>query len=238
MTFITMNKIQFYRIMPIIILILGVALFFALGWYHYLSLETIKNNYQRLIHLTSNNYITSCFIFSVTYMLIVAFSIPGASVMTLAGGFLFGIYIGSILVVFSATIGAIIVYLAVKSALGNILKNKAKGNIEKMRNGFEKNAFNYLLSIRLIPVFPFFIINIVCGVLSIKFKDFCLATLIGIIPGSVIYVWVGTGFGYALQQGRELRLGIIFEPQFIMPIMALAVLSLIPTFYKKLKKDA
>ena len=228
-----MNKNKLFKSIPIFVLILGIIIFFALGGHHYLSLEVIKNNYQNLVDFTAANFITSCLIFSIAYILVVAFSIPGASVMTLVGGFLFGVYVGSVLVVLSATIGAVIVYLAVKSALGDILKNKAKGNIEKMRNGFENDAFNYLLSIRLVPIFPFFIINIACGMLGVRLKDFFLATLIGIIPGSVIYVWVGTGLGFALKQGEDLNLGIIFQPQFIVPIIALALLSLVPIIYKK-----
>ena len=228
-----MNKNKFFKLLPIIVLILGIVIFFASGGHHYLSLEVIKNNYQSLIDFTTDNFITSCLIFSIAYILVVAFSIPGASVMTLVGGFLFGVYVGSVLVVFSATIGAVIVYLAVKSALGEILKNKAKGNIEKMRNGFENDAFNYLLSIRLVPIFPFFIINIACGMLGVKLRDFFWATFLGIIPGSVIYVWVGTGLGFALKQGEDLNLGIIFQPQFIVPIIALALLSLVPIIYKK-----
>ena len=230
-----MNKNKFFKLLPIIVLLLGIVVFFALGGHHYLSLEVIKNNYQNLVDFTKDNFVTSCLIFSVAYILIVAFSIPGASVMTLLGGFLFGVYVGSILVVFSATIGAVIVYLAVKSALGEVLKSKAKGNIEKMRNGFENDAFNYLLSIRLVPIFPFFIINIACGMLGVKFRDFFWATFLGIIPGSIIYVWVGTGLGFALKQGEDLNLGIIFQPQFIVPIIALALLSLAPIFYKKYK---
>ena len=230
-----MNKNKFFKLLPIIVLILGIVAFFALGGHHYLSLEVIKNNYQSLVDFTADNFVTSCLIFSIAYILVVAFSIPGASVMTLVGGFLFGVYVGSVLVVFSATTGAVIVYLAVKSALGEILKSKAKGNIEKMRNGFENDAFNYLLSIRLVPIFPFFIINIACGMLGVKFRDFFWATLIGIIPGSVIYVWVGTGLGFALKQGEDLNLGIIFQPQFIVPIIALALLSLVPIIYKKYK---
>ena len=228
-----MKNSKFYKFLPIVILVLGIVVFFALGGHHYLSLEVIKNNYQSLVDFTNDNFITGCLIFSIVYILVVAFSIPGASVMTLVGGFLFGVYVGSVLVVLSATIGAVIVYLAVKSAIGDILKSKAKGNIEKMRNGFENDAFNYLLSIRLIPIFPFFIINIACGMLGVKLKDFFLATLIGIIPGSVIYVWVGTGLGFALKQGEDLNLGIIFQPQFILPIIALALLSLVPIIYKK-----
>ncbi|MFC4893120.1 TVP38/TMEM64 family protein [Pseudofrancisella aestuarii] len=226
-----------YKSIPIIILVIGLIVFFILGGYKYLTLETLKQNYENLLKFTSQNLILSSMIYSICYILVVAFSIPGAAVMTLLGGFLFGIVFGSILVVSSATIGAVILFLAVKTSFGEMLKDKAKGSVEKMRKGFSDNAFNYLLVLRLVPIFPFFVINIACGVLNIKLKDFFFGTLLGIIPGSVIYVWVGTGLGYAIKQGQELNLGIIFQKEFILPILALALLSLIPVIKKKLTRD-
>lgn len=158
--------------------------------------------------------------------------------MTLLGGLLFGLLLGSFVVVVAATVWASVVFFAVKTALGDSLKTKAKGGIEKMRRGFERDVFNYLLLLRLIPIFPFFIINIAAGMFGVKFRDFFWATLLGIIPGSVVYVWVGTSFAYAIQQGDEINLGIILEPQFIVPIVALAILSVVPVFIKKFNKKA
>lgn len=225
-----------YKFIPIIILIIGIVIFFSLGGQNYLSLNALKENYQNLLAYTADHFFVASFVFVVVYILVVAFSIPGATVMTLIGGFLFGVLLGSVLVVSAATFGACLVYFAVTTAFGKVLKAKAGGNIEKMRAGFEKDAFNYLLVLRLIPIFPFFAINIAAGVLDIKFKDFFWATLLGIIPGSAIYVWVGTSLGFVLKQGKDINLGIIFAPQFILPISALAALSLFPIFTKNLKK--
>ncbi|RUS69084.1 hypothetical protein EGW08_023157, partial [Elysia chlorotica] len=97
------------------------------------------------------------------------------------------------------------------------------------------NAFNYLMVLRLVPIFPFFAINIACGALEVRLSTYFWATLIGMIPGTLIYTWVGTGLGFAINQGKDLNLGIIFEPQFIYPIIGLAILSIIPTLYKKIK---
>lgn len=229
-----MNKLKRYS--PLIILIVGLIMFFALDGQHYLSMQMIQSNYQALLDFTHTYFWLSTLIFMLAYIIIVAFSIPGATIMTLLGGFLFGIFPGSIWVVLSATIGASLVFLAVKTAFGETLRQKAGGSIEKLRKGFEENAFNYLLTLRLIPVFPFFVINIACGVLGVRLKAFFWGTLLGIIPGSVIYVWVGTGLGYALQQGSELNMGIIFQPQFILPIIALALLSLVPVIRQKISK--
>jgi uncharacterized membrane protein YdjX (TVP38/TMEM64 family) len=225
-----------YKFLPIIVLLLGIILFFSFGGQNYLSLNALKENYQSLLDYTASHFLLASLIFVLAYVLVVAFSIPGATVMTLLGGFLFGTLFGSILVVLSATFGACLVYFAVTTAFGESLRSKAGGSIEKVRAGLEKDAFNYLLVLRLIPIFPFFVINIAAGVLDIKFKDFFWATLLGIIPGSAIYVWVGTSLGFVLKQGGDINLGIIFAPQFILPIVALALLSLFPIFMKKFKK--
>jgi uncharacterized membrane protein YdjX (TVP38/TMEM64 family) len=228
-----MNKLKKY--LPIIMLIIGLILFFAFGGQKYLSLAMIKQHYESLIIWTNNHFWISSLIFISGYAIVVAFSIPGAAIMTLLGGFLFGVFPGVIWVVVGATIGACLVFLAVKTAFGETLKSKASGSIEKLRDGFEHNAFNYLLTLRLIPIFPFFLINIACGAIGIRLSTFFWATLLGIIPGSLIYTWVGTGLGFALQQGKELNMGVIFEPQFILPIVGLAILSLTPIIYKKIK---
>ena len=228
-----MSKFKSY--IPILILILGLIIFFALGGQRYLSLAAIKQHYQDLINWTNSYFWLSSLVFIIIYILVVVFSIPGATIMTLLGGFLFGLFPGVIWVNLGATIGACLLFLAVKTAFGKTLKAKAKGSIEKLRKGFENDAFNYLLILRLIPLFPFFAINIACGAIGIRLSTFFWATLLGIIPGSLIYTWVGTGLGFVLRQGKELDMGIIFAPQFILPIIALAILSLVPVIYKKIK---
>lgn len=223
------------RLFPIIILIIGFIIFFVLGGERYLSLETLTIHYQNLQAFTQQHYLLSVFIFMLSYIIIVAFSIPGATIMTLLGGFLFGVFFGSIWTVLAATMGATITYLAVRMAFAENLKHKASGSIAKMRDGFQQNEFNYLLFLRLLPIFPFFIINIAAGVLGVSLRHFFAGTLLGIIPGTFIYAWVGNGLGFALEQGHTLNLKVIFSPQILLPICALALLSLVPIIYKKLK---
>ncbi|GMN89265.1 TVP38/TMEM64 family protein [Francisella sciaenopsi] len=230
-----MANSKFYKFFPIAVLIIGIISFFSFGGQQYLSLEALKNNYQTILDFANQHFLACVLVFSVAYIVVVALSIPGATIMTLLGGLLFGLVLGSIIVVLAATLGASVVFIAVRIALGDSLKNKAKGSIEKMRRGFEKDVFNYLLILRLIPIFPFFIINIAAGMFGVKFRDFFWATLLGIIPGSVVYVWVGTSFAYVIQQGADINLGIILEPQFILPLIALAVLSIVPVIIKKRK---
>lgn len=166
------------------------------------------------------------------YILAVAASIPGAVFLTLAGGFLFGVLWGVLLVVISATLGATLLFFAVRTALGEWLAKKASGWISRMRQGFQHNAFSYLLTLRLIPLFPFWVVNIVPALLSVSAKTFISATFIGIIPGSTVYVLVGNGLSQVFASNQTPNLGIIFEPKVLGPLLALAALSLIPALYQ------
>lgn len=231
-----MTNSKFYKFLPIAVLIIGIVVFFSLGGQKYLSLDALKENYQQILTFTNHHFIVGISIFAIAYIVVVAFSIPGATIMTLLGGLLFGLLLGTFVVVVSATIGACIVFFAVRTALGEALQSKAKGSIEKMRLGFENDAFNYLMVLRLIPIFPFFVINIAAGMLSVKFRDFFWATFLGIIPGSAVYVWMGTSLGYAIKKGDDINLRIILDHQFILPIIALAILSIVPVFIKKFNK--
>lgn len=229
-----MNQ-QLKRWFPLLVLIVGLVLFFALGGTKYLSFPMLSHHYKSLSTYTVNHYFISALIFVSIYILIAAFSIPGATIMTLFGGFLFDAFFGTVWVIIGATIGATITFLAVKTAFGDVLKNKAGSTIHKMQAGFSENEFNYLLFLRLLPIFPFFIINIAAGVLGVRLRTFFIGTLIGIIPGSFTYAWVGSGLGYALSKGKKIDMGIIFEPRVLFPILVLAALSVIPVIYKKIK---
>ncbi|MFT6834842.1 MAG: putative membrane protein YdjX (TVP38/TMEM64 family) [Francisellaceae bacterium] len=229
-----MKKIK--KLIPILILIIGLILFFTLGGQDYLNFQSLSENYQKLQTYTQDHYIISVVFFMLAYILVVAFSIPGATIMTLLGGFLFGAIFGTLWVIISATVGATTTFLAVNTAFGDMLKNKVGTTLAKMQEGFSKDAFNYLLILRLLPIFPFFIINIAAGIVGMKLRTFVIATFLGIIPGSFIYAWVGSGLGYTLSQGGELNLGIIFEPQILLPIAALALLSIVPVIVKKIKE--
>ena len=223
-----------YLPLAIIGLILGVSIYFDL--HHLISLEVLKENRDELTTWVRQNFFVACLIFMFIYTVSVAASIPGAAFLTITGGFLFGVVIGSVLVVFSATLGATCIFLAVQTALAEALAKKADGWIKKMEGEFQKNAFNYLLGIRLIPIFPFWIVNIVPALLGMKLRSYVLATAIVIIPGSVVYVLVGNGLGAVIDQGEKPNLGIILQIEILTPLLGLAVLSLLPVLYKNIKK--
>jgi uncharacterized membrane protein YdjX (TVP38/TMEM64 family) len=137
--------------------------------------------------------------------------------------------------VIAATCGATVVFLIARTALGDSLRQKAGPAMRRMEAGFRENALNYLLFLRLIPVFPFWLVNLVPAFLGVPLATYVLATLVGIIPGSLVYASVGNGLGTVFEAGGRPDLGIIFEPEIILPILGLAVLAILPVAYKKIR---
>lgn len=230
-------KISLKRILPLLILILLLLLSFYLRLDRYLNFNSLQKHRTTLLAWTEAHYLLTVLSFMGIYIIAVAISVPGAIFLTLTGGFLFGIIWGTLYVVISATIGATLLFFAVHSALNEWLSQKTARWIVKMRQGFRKNAFSYLLVLRLIPLFPFWVVNIVPGLLNVKPKTFILATLIGIIPGSLIYVMIGNGLGHVFDKGEKPNLSIIFSPEILLPLIGLALLSLLPIIYHRLYKD-
>lgn len=220
--------------LAVLMLILCAALYFRV--FDYLSFDTLKQHRAFLLQWTHQNYSYAVLGFMVIYIVAVAISIPGAVFLTLAGGFLFGVVWGTVYVVISATLGGAILFLAVKTAARPWIENRTSGWVKKMEKGFRENAFNYLLTLRLIPLFPFWLVNIVPAILNIPLRIFITATLIGIIPGSVIYVSVGNGLGHLFDSGQKPDLNIIFTPPILLPLLGLSILSLIPILYKFTKR--
>jgi len=210
-------------------------MFFALGLDNYLTFETLSRHRQEFVDWTTANYVLAMAGFVGAYYAVVMFSIPGAALMTLVGGFVFGTVQGTVCVVIGATLGAIAVFLAARYALGDILRLRAGPAIKKMEAGFQENALCYLLVLRLVPLFPFWLVNLVPAFLGVRLRTYALGTLLGIIPGSLVYASVGSGLGVVFDGGGTPDLGIIFKPDVALPIAGLVVLSLIPVVYKKVK---
>lgn len=235
---IMMNKPSLKKYLPLIILIAALIIFYFSGFRSYLSFDALKQHREVLTAWTQENFLSAVLMFMAVYIISIAVSIPGATFLTLAGGFLFGIVWGAILVVISATIGATIIFLAVRTALASWIKQKAGGWVEKMRRGFQEDAFQYLLVLRLVPLFPFWVVNIVPGLVGVPTSIFIITTFIGIIPGSLVYVMLGNGLGYFFDQNQTPNLAIIFDPRILLPLIALALLSFVPLIYKKMKRKS
>lgn len=223
------------KLLPVLILIAGLVLAWASGVVDYLSFETLRENRETLQAFVAENPVLSVIAFMATYAIAVALSLPVGSLLTIVGGFLFGAWFGTTYVVIAATIGATVVYLAARYAFYDLMHAKAGNAIRKMEAGFAENAFSYLMVLRLVPLFPFWLVNLVPALLGVKFRSFVMGTAIGIIPGTFVYVSIGDGLGALFDQGKTPDLGVIFEPRILTPIIGLAILALVPVIYKKFR---
>ncbi len=228
------RRFSLRRLWPLAVLAAGFIAFFALGLNDYVTLDTLRDNREALQKLVAENVVLAAAIYMLVYTVMVAFSLPGALIATLTGGFLFGTLLGGFYTVFAATAGATVVFLAAKTALGDLLLARAGPGIQKMEAGFQKNAFSYLMVLRLVPLFPFFLVNLAPAFLGVKLRTYVAATFLGIIPGTFVFASVGNGLGAIFDRGGTPDLGIIFEPEILLPILALAALALIPVVYKRL----
>ena len=221
------------RALPLVVLVAGLGAFFVLDLDVYFSLEALKQNRESLQMFVAENGFLAILAFAGLYAVVVAFSLPGGAIMTLAGGFLFGTIVGGMTVVVGATIGATALFLIARTALGDVLRAKAGPFLTKMEDGFRENAMSYLLVLRLVPLFPFWLVNLVPAFLGVSTGTYVIGTFFGIIPGTFVFASVGNGLGALLDAGQDPNLGIIFQPNVLGPLIALALLSLVPVAYKK-----
>lgn len=197
------------------------------------SFEALRDNREAIIRWRLENPLAASAAFMAIYMLAVAFSVPGAVWLTVAGGFIFGAVVATACVTIAATIGACAVFLAARSAIGDRLLRRAGPFILKMEAGFREDALSYLLVLRLIPLFPFWIVNLVPAFLGVSLRVYFVSTLIGIIPGTFVYALLGSGLGAVLEMGDQPDLGEVFHAEVIAALVGLAALSLAPVVYKK-----
>lgn len=224
------------RWLPILALAGGFALVLALGLDSYLSFSTLATHRVELIAWVDARPASAALAYIALYVVVVAFSLPGAAVMTMTGGFLFGTVLGALYSAVGATLGAVTVFLAARTAFGDVLRAKAGGAVKRMEEGFRANAFSYLLVLRLVPVFPFFIVNLVPAFLGVGLGTYALATALGILPGSLVYAGVGNGLGAVFDAGQTPDLGVLATPPVLLPLAGLALLAMVPVAYKRLRR--
>jgi uncharacterized membrane protein YdjX (TVP38/TMEM64 family) len=225
------------RVLPLAVIAAAFVAFFAFGLDQYVSFAALKAHRQNLADFVSAYGVWSVVVYIVSYAAAIAVSLPGGAVLTIAGGFLFGTGPATVYVVVGASIGATILFLAARTALGEPLRARAGPGLKRMEKGFQENAFSYLLFLRLIPLFPFVLVNLVPAFLGVPLRTYVVATVIGIIPGTFVYASVGNGVGALFDAGKTPDLGIIFEPDILIPIVGLAILALLPIAYKKFKRN-
>ena len=211
------------------------ALFFWSGLDRYLTLETLRENRAALQGWVRANGALAVLAYVLAYAAVTAFSLPGGAVMSVTGGFLFGALWGTLYIVVGATSGALLLFMAAKTALGDPLRAKAGPWLLKMERGFQENALSYLLVLRLVPLFPFFVVSLAPAFLGVSPGVYLLGTFFGIIPGSLVFASVGAGLGAIFEAGGEFSVGSVLTPQVLLALGGLAVLSLVPVAYKKFK---
>lgn len=223
------------RFAPLAVIAAAIAAAFGLGVGDYLSFEALRDNRDVLMTLVKDHTLLAIIGFIVLYAVSTALSLPGGAVLSIAGGFLFGSITGTAWIVIGATLGAVGIFLAAKTALGNILKAKAGLWLKKMESGFQDNAFNYLLVLRLVPLFPFFVVNLVPAFLGVNLRTFAIATVLGIIPGAFVFASVGAGLGSVFEQGETFSPSAALTPEVITALIGLAILALVPVGCEKLR---
>ncbi|MDU8928259.1 VTT domain-containing protein [Alisedimentitalea sp. MJ-SS2] len=231
------QKSALMRLLPLAIIFI-VAAIGAFTLRDYLSFEALRDNREALIAFRDANYVATVVVFMAAYVAIVAFSLPGATIATLTGGFLFATFPGTLFNVGAATIGATLIFLAARWGLGERLGAKLEasdGAVKKIKDGIDENQWSMLFLIRLVPAVPFFIANLVPAFLEVPLRRFVVSTFFGIIPGGLVYTSVGAGLGEVFARGETPNLGIIFEPHILLPILGLCALAALPIVIKALR---
>ena len=221
------------RFLPLAVILAGLGFAYAMGWHRFLSLTYLADSRADLGAFIETNYLLSLAGFFLVYALATAFSFPAASVLTIVAGLFFGWLVAGILVAFAATLGATALFLAARSAFGDVLHRNLGDRVARLADGFEKDAFGYLLVLRLAPIFPFWVINIAPALFSVPVRTYVTATFIGILPGTFAYAYLGTGLDSVLaaarESGRQISIGDLVTPQITIAFAALAVVAAIPT---------
>jgi len=233
----TAEKSGFMRRLPLIIIAV-VAVLGAVFLRDYLTFEALAENRETLLSFRDANYLLTVLVFILAYVVIVAFSLPGATIATLTGGFLFATFPGFLYNVTGATIGATAIFLAARWGFGEKLGAKLEGSegiTKKIKDGIDENQWSMLFLIRLVPAVPFFLANLIPSFLEVPTHRFLISTFFGIIPGAVVYTSVGAGLGEVFARGETPNLGIIFEPFIIGPILGLCVLAALPIIIKAVR---
>lgn len=221
-----------------LIAILIVAVIGAVAFRDVLDFDALARHREALLAYRDSHYWAVLGLFLLSYVAIVAFSLPGATVATLTGGFLYGTFPGALFNVLGATIGATLIFLAGRWGLGERFAarlNASEGLVRRIKAGLDENQWSMLFLIRLVPAVPFFLANIVPAFLDVPLRRFVITTFLGIIPGAVVYTSVGAGLGEVFARGERPDLGIIFEFRVLLPILGLAALSALPMLLKAVR---
>ncbi len=225
------------RALPLLA-ILAVALLGAFTLRDMLSFEALAAHRDTLLAFRDAHYLATLLAFLAVYVAIVAFSLPGATVATLTGGFLFATFPGALFNVIAATTGATLIFLAARRGAGERLAARmdaSDGRVKRIKEGIDANQWEMLFLIRLVPAVPFFVANLVPALVGVPLCRFVVTTFLGIIPGALVYTSVGAGLGEVFARGESPDLGVIFEPRILLPILGLCALAALPIALRALR---
>lgn len=221
---------------PLLTLVGLAAVVYASGAWRHLTLASLQVHRAALQSFVDAHIGLALASFMAIYALLVLLSVPGATVMTLAGGLLFGPWVGASATLVAATTGATGIYLIARSSLGAALARRAErkaGSLKSLAAGFQRDAFFYLLSLRLMPIVPFWVVNIAAGAGRASLRAFIGASLIGMAPASLIYSFIGSDLGRTFAAGRAPTLASLLDPRLLLPLAGLAVLALTPVILRR-----
>ena len=237
---------------PILAIVAAAVVIYLNGWHEYLSLSKVAENREYLQNYVSSNLLLAVLIYAAVYIGVVAFSLPGGAAATITGGFLFGWLLGGFVTVFAATVGATLLFLAARTSLGEALRAKTGATLQKLADGFKENALSYLLFLRLVPVFPFWLVNLAPAFLGVPLGTYVIATFVGIIPGTFAFAFLGSGLGSVIdaqkaandaciaEKGAEacpfsIDPGSLVTKELLLAFAALGVVAILPVIIQKVR---
>jgi uncharacterized membrane protein YdjX (TVP38/TMEM64 family) len=239
------------RWLPVAVIICLMAVAYGLGAHEKISLQSIAANREELRHFIADNWVLALLIYGLVYACAVALSIPGATLLTIVGGLLFGWFTGAVAAIMAATAGATLIFLAARTSLEKALSRKAGSLVNKIQEGFTRDAFNYLLFLRLTPVFPFWLVNIAAALAQVRLKTFVVATILGVIPATLAFSFAGSGLDSIIDAQKaayeaclskndatlcsfDLQASRMITPQILGALAALGLVALLPIGLKRL----
>ncbi len=237
------------RWLPLLMIVAVMALVFVMGWHRHITFENLALRRDELRGFVAGNTLLAVLAFMLTYIVVVVLSLPGAGVLTITGGVLFGLALGVPATIVAATIGATLIFLIARTSLGAALAERAGPWLDQFRKGFEEEGLSYMLFLRLIPL-PFFIVNLAPAVLGVPLRTFVIGTFFGIIPGTIAFNYLGYALDQIIVQAKAsydaciaakgaaqctltIELGMLPFRQILIALSLIGVMALVPTLVKK-----
>ena len=223
------------RLLPIAILAVAAAILYAM-YGEYLSFDTLRDQREALLAYRDSHYAAAVLIFLAVYVAIVATSIPGATIISLTGGFLFSIFPGLLLNVMGATVGATLLFLAVRFGFGDALVSRidsSSGRVKRIKDGIDENQWSVLFAMRLLPLVPFFVANLLPALMGVPLYRYVVTTALGIIPGTFLYTSAGAGLGAVFDAGELPDASSFLEPRYLVIVILVVCAALVPSIWKR-----